>query len=454
MINNYDLFLESSYFINLDTGPNDYPLVARDTRRQNRLKYKTSKIERKGGSRLGEQISEILFNATNQNVIDTSHPFVDLRVLDDIENVAVKNEYISVKTSFVNHSLRTSVGTSGGFKIGQLILFALDQMNFRVYKTSDFKIRHSWQTYVFTTYLEEIILKLFSNNVHHYKYAFLHSLLIFKIILDYLKLLRKDKDPMMTDINDLKAVVAVIAAKFVDAKYTRANYFGRIETLEPNVSEFIQGHNTKIQNYIRDNKLTIHEPRNNSWVREILPIGVRNIKISYCVIYFDKEENNRVILNVYKTKSLKFEDLFINTLNEWSQREYHIDAVNVYRRDRKKIKTLILNFDGVCAAFQNNGISDQRVFDTHIQIDLSLKHERDRRKIGTKMMYIKTINNIKGINSDEKEKDILRILNKSVKLLDVDDVNKKNARINAFSEFIDNLSTEVLAPEQPIAPVV
>ena len=129
MLINYKLYLEKTYNINLSTNKTDYAFIKRSKARFNRLKHLIFQIEQSGSPLEGEKVSEILLGATNLNVLDLNYPFVDLKVVSPIKGVTKNNELISVKTSRDEHTLKNSVTYVNGFKIGQLIQFAIRTEN-------------------------------------------------------------------------------------------------------------------------------------------------------------------------------------------------------------------------------------------------------------------------------------------------------------------------------------
>jgi hypothetical protein len=424
MINKYDLFLERVYNINFDTKVIEYPL-AQKTNVKNNLERLVDQIEKRGGSFDGEKVAGLLFNAVNLNDMNRSFPFVDLFVHDSTE-AARRGEYISVKTSSSNHTLKDVIGGGltpvGGLNLNTLILFIMDLIELKTYKSSYFQERLGWANYIYIKRFKSIIRNI--RNRQHADYAFSRCILIFKLMQAYLYLLRIENLilPSPSKSDNLVNIIDAIVAKFLDKEFD-TNYCGEL-------NESAREHSIIIENYVNNRQLSMDnvDPEHYG-IGEDIP----NIRISYCVVFFDKNINNRVVLNVFKTRAVHLRDIFVRAMNIWIENGYHVRPVDT------KTNKLSINYDGICRIFEEDNLVGENVFDTQIKIDISLDRKSPQLADETRIWQAKLIKNVSGIKTNKDQKRILKLINKMLKILNKSKGDEREERIRSFSNFIEEI---------------
>jgi len=438
----WEFITESEYYINVSTNKTNYQYISKSKARLNRLKHLIYQIEQNGSPLMGEKVSEILLGAVNLNTLDLSYPFVDVKVVNPIKGVTENGELISIKTSRDSHTLEEAVTYVNGFRIDQLIQFGMNKLNLNLYKSGDFKSRNAMKLSNVISYYQYFIKKLFGDDEGIYTYVFSYSIIILNFFKEYLSTIKLEKNPKI-----LKAIMVILTATFVDKKFN-TNYIdsigGRnsgklfnINISGPSSEEHIKLEKIKqeVLNYISNSSHNFNSDYIN--YGDSLPNEISNLKISYCILFFDEEtDDGKIILNLYKTQNLLFKDLFNNSMKIWLKKKYHISALNKYKKKEKK-QNLYLNYDNVVLAFQGNKLSGGKVFDTHIKIQIEPNWTYKERAEGTKKMYVKIINKIKGIENDKKEKEILNLLNKHLNRINISDDKKRNLYINKFKQFLN-----------------
>lgn len=435
-LNNYNLF-ERTYNINVSTSKTNYQYIKRNNVRFNRLKHLIYQIEKEGSPLMGEKVSEILLGAVNLNTLDLSYPFVDVKVVNPIKGVTKNNELISVKTSRDTHTLREAVTYVNGFKIDQLIQFGMSKLNLKLYKSSTFKSRNAMKLSTIISYYQQFIKSLFGDDEGIYTYAFSHSIIILDFLKKYLSTIEA-----VTNKESLKAIMVLLTASFIDKKFNtnyidNVSYRGGNGSVNINVSSRIF---EKIKQDIIDYFSSTSYDFSSDYFNygDSLPEDIGKLQISFCILFFSKEtEEGKIILNLYKTQSLSFKDLFNNSMKIWLKKKYHTSSL---KRSQQKLKkqNLYLNYNDVVLAFQGNGLSGDEVFDTHIEVEIEPNWSYEERDESTKKMYVKVIDKIKGIENDEKEESILKLLNKLLNNINTSNDEKRDSYINKFKQFLDD----------------
>ena len=429
---NYKLFLEKLYHVNLISGKTDYNILKRRGR-MNRLKHLIYQLEDTGSSLGGEKVSEILLGGTNLNVLDLSYPFVDLKVTEPVPGVTEEDELISVKTTRDKHTLKNAVTYVNGFKIGQLIQFAISKIDLNLYKSTTFKKRKAIKLSSVTSFYDNLIKDLFGANQDIYTFVFVHTLLFYSLLKEYLELLAKE-EIIITDRDELYTNVAVLLCYYVDNKF-HTNYLTnlKLKRSENYIIETTNNLNILFSNRIKE--VIDSEDEELSWLK-FIPESIRNIRISYCILFFNEDDEEKVVLNLCKTQSITFERLFKNTIKIWT--ESSGNSVPMHLKALSKKQNLYLNYQGVIKAFQSDKLKGDNVFNVHIQVEFDANwadtyHERPE---DTKKMYVKVIDKVKSIPNDDKQTEILNLLNKFLnKIIDSDESDKY---IKKFSDIFNH----------------
>lgn len=422
---------ERTYNINLSTNKTDYQFVKRNNSRFNRLKHLVYQIEQHGSPLEGEKISEILLGSVNLNTLDLSYPFVDVQVVNPIKGVTKNNELISVKTSRDKHTLKDAVTYVNGFKIEQLIQFGMSKLNLQLYKSKIFKSRNAMKLSTVVSKYQQYIKQLFGDDIGVYTYAFSHSITILNFLKKYLKTIEGEEDKE-TNKEILFGIIVILSAVFIDKKFN-TNYLETIGTRkEPGTISLnilpkkLENIKNSILNYFSTE--VTHDFNSDYFdYGESLPNKFDKMEISYCILFFDKEtDDGKVVLNLYKTESVSFSELFNNSMKIWLKKNYH-------KRALLKKENLYLNYEDVVNAF---GGGD--VFSTHIKVEMEPNWNYKERSQGVKKLYVKVIDKIKGIENDEKQKEILKLLNKYLSKINSGDDEIKTSYINKFKQFLDD----------------
>jgi hypothetical protein len=95
-------------------------------------------------------------------------------------------------------------------------------------------------------------------------------------------------------------------------------------------------------------------------------------------------------------------------------------------------ENLYLDYHGVVKAFEGNGLSGDDVFNTHIKIEFG--HDYKDKNLDTKKLYVKIIDKIKGIDTEDKETEV-KILNLLNSYLDEINSGNKSRRDRVISDF-------------------
>ena len=421
---NYKLFLEANeYKIDLENLKNNTYQI--DKSNLNRLKHLIYNLEKSGSFLQGEKISEILLGATNLNTLDLSYPFVDLKVIEPVKDISILNELISIKTTRDKHSLREAVTYVNGFKIGQLIQFAISNMNFNFYKKQNFKQRYAYKLSSVTSHYDKFIKQYFGENKEIYTFIFVHTLLFYSLFKNYLDIVSEE---IFLNRNDLYLSMEIFICKFIDE-------FNGTKYLEKYKSDNIKKINkiNKIDNdiekkYMDKIRKSVDYKDDYKWL-DFIDEEIRNLQISYAILYFT-EDDDKIILNLHKTQNVSFDTLLKNTIETWTSSEKHMKSLN-------SEKNIYLDYGGVIKAFSNDKLQGDDVFNTHIQVEFTEKFvsEYKERPEETKKLYVKVIDKIKSIPNDEKQEQILNLINKFLtKMIDEDDEKVRNRYINKFSE--------------------
>ena len=427
----FKLFLEKVYNINLATNKTDYNYIGKNKGRFNRLKHLIYQIEQSGSPLEGEKVSEILLGAVNLNTLNLSYPFVDVKVISPIKDVSKNNELISVKTSRDSHTLEDAVTYVNGFKISQLIQFAITKIGLKIFKGKIFKDRFAMKLSSITSYYEKTINSLFLDDINVYTYAFINTINILNFVKDYFNHLRGD-NIIEEDRHNLYAIISVCIANFVDKKFN-TNYIDKVNIKLPkykldeiklDVSQFIS---------IPNQKYDFKSDYSN--FGDALPDEIKNLLVSYCIIYFNTEPDN-VIMNLQKTQCVTFSELFDKSMKIWIRKGYHIAHSLGDIKSKKMIgnKNYYLNYKEVIEAFSTNKVNGPDVFETHIKVQINADWEYKEREESVKKLYVKVIDNIKGIENDESQVKILKLMNKYLRKINSTDKTTKDKYIQKFSE--------------------
>lgn len=433
---NYKLFLEKLYNINLVNDEIDYDFV-KTRGRLNRLKHLIYQLEKSGSPLGGEKVSEVLLGGTNLNVLDLSYPFVDLKVTTPVPGVTIADELVSVKTTRDKHTLRDSVTYVNGFKIGQLIQFAISEIDLNLYKSKIFKKRKAIKLSSITSFYDNLIKKLFGENQVIYTFAFVHTLLFYSLLKEYLEILA-NQDIIITDRNELYTNMAVLLCYYIDKKFN-TNYINQLESKIKGSQNYIVEATHNVENLFsrKINDVVDSEDENFGWLR-FIPENIRNLKISYCILFFDKEDDDeKVVLNLCKTQAVSFQDLLRNTIILWTQSSNGV--VPMHMKALKKKQNLYLNYAGVIKAFETNELKGDDVFNTRFRIEFTYEwaSQYQERPEELKKLYVKVIDKVKSIPNDEKQGDILNLLNKFLNKV-IDHPVEAEGYIKKFSDMFNN----------------
>lgn len=423
MLKNYQLFLEKNlYNINLaNKSQSNYTYITNNQSRFNRLKHLIYQIEQSGSPLEGEKISEILLGATNLNVLNLSYPFVDVKVISPVRGVTQMGELISVKTTKDMHNLKDAVTYVNGFKISQLIQFAISKINLKIYKSEIFKDRFAIKLSSITSYYQKTITELFSSDSTIYTYAFVNTIVILKFIKDYLNYLTGVENIIEKNRSKLYSIMRVCITSFIDKKFG-TNYTDRLSSKLDDMKK-------SVQNFISSSHAKYDFTSDYINYGEALPKEIQDLKISYCIIYFNDSDTG-VVLNLQKTQAISFGELFNNSMKIWIKKGYHLSEGK---------KNYYLKYEDVVQAFTPTGItlSDDDVFSTHIQVTIDSDWEYQERTQKVKELYVKVIDNIKGIENDDAQKKILKLLNKYLKKINSSGTATRDRYIQKFSEIFD-----------------
>lgn len=399
---------ESTYDINLNTGDTNYNYIGKNRGRFNRLKHLVYQIEQSGSPLQGEKVAEILLGSVNLNTLDLSYPFVDLKVVSPVKNITINNELISVKTSRDMHKLEDAISYVNGFKIQQLIQFAISKINLNLYKNKTFKKRFALKTSSITSYFQKEISKY---NNEYYTFAFMSSIIIFKFIKEVLEKLRK-KDNIIEDRRKLYNIISMCIASFIDKKFN-TNFFNDAKYTSDDTIDVVK---STLESFSVENED----------YGEYLPDELKNIKISYCILYFSKPGED-LILNLQKTQAVNFNELFNKSMEIWHKKGY-------ISKD-KQDQNLYLKYNDVFDAFSGNGLTGKDVFNTHIKVIINADYEERSETI--KKLYVKVIDNIKGIENDDQQKRILKLLNKYLNKINTSNNDRRDYYIQKFSDIFN-----------------
>lgn len=371
-----------------------------------RLFHLFYELDDNGSPIIAEKISALLFNAVNLNYYNKSYPFVDLIVPEDksIEGITLPDEYISVKTSAKANTLNNAINEVNGFKLSQVLQFALQMTGVDFFEGENFSKRN---TIKYFTILNELY-KIFKIKQNATNYE-----LIFKNQLKYIYLLKKIMDngrtyngKILNNINNINEFFTDIIDK-------------DLRILNP--SEMKKSH--ELDDYIKE-----YDEMNNFYSK---------FHISYCVSYFDKDSdiNDSIILHVQKTKAINFIELYEKTIKEWVLLDYHKRIL-----DDETSKNYYLKYNNIKTIF-----SEGDDFSNHIILKMSKEKRKkyfDISKDDTKTkdyhnfqnLKVEVIDNIKSIPNDKMSKDVLNFINNIVNKLDNENVNKENI-IKQFKDF-------------------
>ena len=407
---------EKTYSINLSTNKTNYSFIGDEKYKLNRLKHLIYQIEQDGSPLKGEKISEILLGAINLNVMDLSYPFVDLKVVEPIKGVSKNNELISVKTSRDKHDLKNAVTYVNGFKIDQLIQFGMKKMKIELYKNKIFKGRNAMKLSTVISNYQKNIKRLFGNNLEIYTSAFVDTLKIFNVLKEYLE----DIDPIFNKPL-LNAVMMMVAASYIDKKHN-TNYIDDIGdrySSEKLSFSVLSKKLEKVKSEIKS--LFLNKNIDN------IDSDFDDLNISYCILFFDKDNGKDIVLNLHKTRSLPFQELFNNSMKIWISKRYHERSLTNFKNNKRK-QNLYLKYEDVVEAF---GGGD--AFETHIKVEIGANWEYKERSEDIKKLYVKVIDKIKGIENNEKQEEVLKLLNKHL-----NNVNSTNdVYLKKFKEFLE-----------------
>jgi hypothetical protein len=168
---------------------------------------------------------------------------------------------------------------------------------------------------------------------------------------------------------------------------------------------------------------------------DALPNEIKNLKISYCIMYFNDNENGSgIILNLHKTQSVTFSELFDKSMKIWVKKGYHDPAE---KSKSGKTPNFYLNYDGVVDAFSTTNVRDNDVFSTHIRVLIDDNWNYEERTEKVKKLYIKVIDKIKGIENDYAQTAILKLLNKYLNKINSSSKKTRDKYIQKFSEIFE-----------------
>jgi hypothetical protein len=369
---NYKRFLESNYYkIEFDKEESDFkPWMDPDHKIQ--IKYHANKFERTASDEQAELLVASLFGA---EIETRDAAFRDLVVIDPIPGVSIMNEYISVKSSQKKHSLEATIGNTNGFKINSLILFMMEKLHLRIYLNEKFIERNLIDYKVIFNYYKTHIYNLYyvkGGDLSAYIFAYTSCILVFKIIKDFLEEL-VEKREFLEGSHTIRNVIAMALTAFMDHNFKDKSVQNfpilekRIKVLPHELEEFMSIRKQFAEFFQSQTKKNLYTIRDGyNYIDETVFEKFREIKLSYCVVFFDKtnKKTGEETINIYKTQAVSCADLFKKTSQIWTAAGNFEKAV-VYKK-----RNIYLPYNLIVQAFSGNGLVGRDVFETVITIKL------------------------------------------------------------------------------------
>lgn len=365
---NYQRFLESTvYKIDLDKDESNFqPWL--DPEQKNQIKYHAKKFENSASDEQAESFVGSLFGAELET---RDAAFRDLVVVSPIPGVSLLNEYISVKSSRKMYSLESTIGNTNGFKINSLILFMMEKLQLRIYLNEKFIERNLIDPQVLLGYYKRHIYHLYAKggDMASYIFAYTSCILVFKIIKDFLELLVERRE-FLEGAHTISNVIAMAISAFMDHN-TKSKNFDDLESkikIYPNeLDEFMsirKEFGEFFQEQIKKNKYAIKD--GFDYIDDSVFDKFREIKVSYCVVFFDKlnKKTGEETINVYKTQAVPCSELFKKTIKIWA------DSGNFQKAVIDKKRNIYLTYNLILQAFSGNGLKGKDVFETIINIKI------------------------------------------------------------------------------------
>jgi len=451
-----DLLNESEILIDLDKKETELSHIKRygkmDLTKVNRLTHLLYNFDYNGSPLVGEKIAELLLNAVNLNYFNKSYPFVDLKVKEPIEGMTVKDEFISIKTSSTKHSLSSAITDVNGFKISQLILFVMNfladnQKPFNIFKSDIFKDRNAIRKDMIVTVYYRFMKAIDKIAPELYDHLFLFQLYYIILLSRYIETLRIPKKQMIENTNDFYSMLFGIVLTHVNSTFNkdyRREFEDALEDVSPRV-------------YLSDSLIKQFSSMSfpNVNLASYLPSKVAEMRVSYCMIYFEpdvkgKVQTEEVVLHLQKTRSLSILDLLDRSINLWKDRGFHKKET----RDKNK-ENIYFNFQDIVKIFEEDKISQihksektGRIlksdveFDTHLKVIINKENIRNFSERPEKQtdLIVKVIDEIKGLPSDELTTKVLKDINKITNLMKIHNQRKKENFVDKFREFMHSLN--------------
>jgi hypothetical protein len=267
---------------------------------------------------------------------------------------------------------------------------------------------------------------------------------------DYLNYLLKKND-RIDNTKKLYNIIAIVIATFVDKQFNKnytkdlitmlglKNIERKRKTSEPTVLDAFNNRVNDFTKWYEQHGLNMNyiDPLDNIEFVE----DIKDIEISYSILFFEKEaEGKNLVLNLYKTQSLPLKTLYKNSMNAWmttktvkkGSKTKELNEPFHIRKMQGSKENLYLDYHGVVKAFEGNGLSGDDVFNTHIKIEFG--HDYKDKNLDTKKLYVKIIDKIKGIDTEDKETEV-KILNLLNSYLDEINSGNKSRRDRVISDF-------------------
>jgi len=350
-----------------------------------RLKHLLIELIKSDSYLVAEKITEMIFNANNLNYYNLSFPFVDLiskkgKYVNNIE-LTKPGELINVKYS--KTSSIQEVISETKLRISGMLLYFIEKINKgaknnRIIKSN---ISNAVTQIMKTDGVNEGTKEFFIN-------------------LPYYILLTK----RMIDENNLENIEKITIQK---------TYKNLILAIYKN----FYNENFEFKNEIITQ---INLPDNiNQEKKEILKF---NEQISYCGVYY-KNGDDFFDINIEKSNVNLFYKILLKSLKIW------IDKPIPFLLEGKKTLS-IFNKKDIFNIWEND--SDKEL-EHHIKILIKSNEKIER---GEKDLFVNTINKIKSIDNNEKNKDLLKFISAITNIFNNSDDLKKDEYIKKFNNFV------------------
>lgn len=380
---NYNKFLESNFYIRLDSDDiivngeisNFEPWNSEENK--NKMRFFANKFEKRAHDVDAEHLAASLFGAELE---PRDAAFRDLQVFNPIPGLSYPNEFISVKSSKTMNTLKTAINNTNGFKLNSLILFMMEKLNPQIFLKPRFIKRHEMDIKNLFNMYKSIILRLYFKDIKSYIIAFNSIILVLKIVKEFFTRLFEVENKVLEGKKIIEHVITMAIVSYMDEVKGWQEFknirqmltVSRVEELQ--FEETLKLFQTFSDKYKKESQNAYSENGYDAIGDGFLD-KFSEIKLSYCIIYFEKPHKNEETIKIYKTQALSCAELFKNTTRIWTNNKNYQKTivqgkVNIY-----------LTYDLILQAFEGNGLTGKDVFETEITIKVphswSLKHNDD-----------------------------------------------------------------------------